>query len=187
MALTTIAMPGPTATPIPLVAFGQAVVDNINELIVDLTPILAPWTVYTPTWSTNGTQPAIVDGTLSGRYTTLGPAVGGKVGFFEITMIAGAGTTFGTNGAPVGYSWGLPPGWTTATNAFGEVVVGEARISDVAPGTGLAYIGVVTAASASTVVTVSTHSATSIASPVAPIAAPGTGDQWILRGTVELA
>jgi len=46
---------------------------------------------YTPTWTAVTTNPAIGDGTLTGRFIQIGPLV-----YFSIMMIAGAATTFGT-------------------------------------------------------------------------------------------
>ena len=55
---------------------------------------------FTPTWTGSGTNPAIVNGTLSGLYTQRGRFVR-----FEVYMIAGSSTTFGSGT----YVMGLPP------------------------------------------------------------------------------
>jgi len=53
---------------------------------------LADWAAYTPAWASFGTQPALSNGTLTGRYVRLGDTVYGQV-FFS----AGSSTTFGTS------------------------------------------------------------------------------------------
>lgn len=49
------------------------------------------YTAYTPTWTSNGTQPALLNGTLTGRYLQIGKMVQGSV-----TLTMGSTTTFGT-------------------------------------------------------------------------------------------
>jgi hypothetical protein len=49
------------------------------------------WSTYTPTWTAPVTNPSIEDGTLSGRYKTIGKTV-----FVRIYMQAGSSTTFGS-------------------------------------------------------------------------------------------
>lgn len=49
------------------------------------------WTTYVPTWTSTGTQPAIGNGVLSGRYAKVGKTV-----FVWVSMVAGSTTTFGT-------------------------------------------------------------------------------------------
>lgn len=46
---------------------------------------------YTPTWSSAGTQPALGNGTLTGRYVQIG-----KLVVAELLLVAGSTTTFGT-------------------------------------------------------------------------------------------
>lgn len=54
---------------------------------------------YTPTWTGSGSNPAIGNGTLTGRYTQRGTLV-----WFRIKVLAGGTTTFGTGT----YEWSLP-------------------------------------------------------------------------------
>ena len=49
------------------------------------------WQSYTPTWTAATTNPAIGNGTLSGRYVQIG-----KLVYCQFTMIAGSTTTFGS-------------------------------------------------------------------------------------------
>jgi hypothetical protein len=63
------------------------------------------WTSYTPTWTCDGTAPAIGNGSLTGGY--LWEADKGMLSFY-IAFQAGSTTTFGTNG----WHFGTPPGFT---------------------------------------------------------------------------
>jgi hypothetical protein len=76
----------------------QAVVSAINPAIsvVDNSgqasnAVDIPLVAYTPTWTTDGTAPALGDGTLAGYYSRTGKLVTASVVF-----AAGASTTFGT-------------------------------------------------------------------------------------------
>jgi len=59
----------------------------------------AAWTSYTPAWTSNGTAPALGNGTIIGYYAKVGRLVTAK-----IEMNSGSTTTFGTGY----YSWSLP-------------------------------------------------------------------------------
>lgn len=181
MVLALMATPGPVGTPVPLSTFGVPAANNINEIITDLTPVLSAWTTYTPTWTSNGTAPAIGNGTLSGRYVRLG-----KVGFAVIQMIIGSTTTVGT----LFYAWGLPPGWTAATNPAGSAVIGVGRVTDVnPPNTSTSFIGAVNVASGGTTVTLGTHGATTGVGQTVPITFSNTapGQAVIMELKMELA
>lgn len=49
------------------------------------------WTSYTPTWTSTGTQPAIGNGTIVGKYLQIG-----KLVFFRIVLTFGSTTSVGT-------------------------------------------------------------------------------------------
>ena len=51
----------------------------------------AAWTTYTPTWTGSTTNPSLGNGTLTGRYKTIGKTV-----FLQIHFGAGSSTTFGS-------------------------------------------------------------------------------------------
>lgn len=51
----------------------------------------AAWATYVPAWSSTGTQPALVNGTLTGRYRQVGKTVDAF-----IRLVPGSSTTFGT-------------------------------------------------------------------------------------------
>jgi hypothetical protein len=69
-----------------------------------------PWVTYTPTWVGSGGNPAIVNGTLSGRYFKIG-----KLVFVDIFVQMGGSTTFGSGT----WSWALP---VTAADTNGQVL-----------------------------------------------------------------
>lgn len=173
MVLATVTVPGPSGTPIPLVPFGTAVVDNLNEIIDEISPVLAPWTTYTPAWTSDGAPPAIVDGVLTGSYVPLG--LTGNVGFFNIVLTFGPATDPGTGF----YSLGLPPGWTSGPNS---AIVGTIRITNAAS----SFIGVVTVLGGATTVSANTHGVLNPIGNGFPIS-PVNGDTYLLQGVLELA
>lgn len=58
-----------------------------------LAPSAGAWTAYTPTWTGTGTNPALGNGTLTGRYVQIGKTV---IGYVRLVM--GSTTTFGSAG-----------------------------------------------------------------------------------------
>lgn len=109
---------------------------------------------YTPTWTAASVNPAIGDGTLTGRYVQRG-----KTCWVELNLVAGGTTTFGTGT----YSWALP---LTAADAdkvrlAGEILdSGTALWSAWSRGTG---------GTTSTVLVGSGGSTTASASPTVPM------------------
>jgi hypothetical protein len=69
------------------------------------------WFNYTPTWTSSGTQPAIGNGTIVGRFSMVGPMVAVQASF---TM--GSTTTYGTGD----YSFGLPVSASSALVWYGN-------------------------------------------------------------------
>jgi hypothetical protein len=65
--------------------------DAATKNYVDSLVAAGAWSTYTPTWSSTGVAPVIGNGTLAGRYKQQG-----KVVHYEVLMIAGTTTTFGT-------------------------------------------------------------------------------------------
>lgn len=53
--------------------------------------IQAAWASFTPTWTGSGTNPALGNGTLTGKYTRFGKTLFGRV-----ILTAGSTTTYGT-------------------------------------------------------------------------------------------
>lgn len=64
---------------------------DLNAYVRDPIAALDTWTSYTPTWASTGTAPAILNGTLVGRYTQVL-----KTCFFAVGVTIGSTTTFGT-------------------------------------------------------------------------------------------
>lgn len=52
---------------------------------------LATFGTYTPTWTATGSNPAIVNGNIRGRYTQFG-----KLVFYQLSIGMGSSTTYGT-------------------------------------------------------------------------------------------
>lgn len=73
---------------------------------------------FEPAWTSSGTAPAILNGSLAGQYLQVGTTV-----FFEARMTAGNTTTFGTGN----YTWALP-----VTSAALGVGAGVGLINDAA-------------------------------------------------------
>lgn len=72
------------------------------------------WQNYTPVWSGGGTPPAIVDGTLTGRYCQFG-----KLVTAQITLTAGANSTYGNSS----WSFTLPVNAATTNKATGSCII----------------------------------------------------------------
>lgn len=172
MTLTPVVTPGPTESPIALTAFGIAVANDINELTTDMLPILSIWNVYPPVWSSTLVAPAIVNGSIIGKYTTLG-----KLGFISIVMNVGSLSTFGTGT----YTWSIPPAWTAATNA-GNIVIGSARLTH----SSVSFLGTANVASGASVFTITTHGTTSNVGPTVPFTFAST-DQVVVEARMEIA
>ena len=101
-------------------------VQSQSDILVlqGLNPLLLPWKDYTPLWQSNGTQPAIGNGTLAGRYVQVGKTV-----LAYIKMTVGTTSTLGTGI----YAWTLP---VASRGTFQQT--GSANVDDA--GTAL-YIG----------------------------------------------
>lgn len=170
MTLTTVTLPGPTGTPVPLAAWGTPMTNNVNELIVDITPPISAWTAYTPTWGSSGAAPALGNGTISGRYMQFG-----KLGFFDGVLTTGGTTTYGTGT----YSFTLPVGWVASAGSL----AGIARLFDTSTST--RYVGAVSVATTSTI-SIGTHSTITEMSGTVPVTL-ASGDSLRWRGVIELA
>jgi hypothetical protein len=83
---------------------------------------ITPWTIYIPLWTSNGTQPAIGNGSITGRYVSIGATIMG-----EIRLIAG---TSGFNAGTGTYFFSLP----TSGVAENYQPVGQVVIRDEGPG-----------------------------------------------------
>ena len=83
---------------------------------------LTPWSAYTPTWYTTGTAPSLGNGSLTGRYQTIGSTVVG-----EIRLVFGSTTTRGSGT----YRFSVP----AAGVAFDYQPIGQVVVRDEGPGT----------------------------------------------------
>lgn len=65
---------------------------------------MGAWTTYTPAWGAeSGTQPAIGNGTIVGRYQRIGRTIN-----YLIEIVTGSTTTYGDGGASGNYYFSLP-------------------------------------------------------------------------------
>lgn len=148
--------------PTPTTNFGFTVPDGTDpaQVAADMGVFLGQidsslgnaWTSYTPAWTAATANPAIVDGTIVGRYKLLG-----KWGICNGQITMGASTTYGTGA----YRFGLPSGWTML-NTPAIAMRGAGGAYDLNTTTN--YAGEMTYVTATTV-TMRTHAA---ASPIAP-------------------
>ena len=130
------------------------------------------WSTYTPTWASTGTQPVIGNGTLAGRYKQQG-----KVVHYEVLMIAGTTTTFGTGT----WTFSLPvTGRTPATFR----PMGTLRMVDVSATA--VYNGFLTSNDGATVAANTSASPGASVNSVTPYAWANT-DYAYLAGTYEAA
>jgi hypothetical protein len=77
---------------------------------VSLSPLAGAWTSWSPSWTGSTTNPAIGNGTLTGTYLQVGKTV-----FFDIVMVAGTTTTYGSGE----FQFSLP---VEAKNGFAATV-----------------------------------------------------------------
>lgn len=109
---------------VPTILAGDIPTGDDWKVMTDIDVALTgAWTSYTPTWASFGTQPAIGNGTLTGRYARVGKRIA-----FSIDLVIGSTTTFGTNL----YTLSIP-----ATAAANQVCV--AYLED--NSTGFRYVG----------------------------------------------
>jgi hypothetical protein len=80
----------------------------------------AAWTSYTPTWVGATSNPAIGNGTLTGKYREHGGTL-----FLRMQLVIGSTTTLGSGK----WTFGLPPGYATVDD--GERATIRAAINDV--------------------------------------------------------
>jgi hypothetical protein len=131
------------------------------------------WTDYTPTWASDGTQPAIGDGTLKGAYR-----INGKEMAIRITLKAGSTTTYGTGF----YTWSLPAGVVAKTSTtIRQIVAGWIFDSSTsARGVVVGYIG-----SAGTAFSAANSFGTSSVAQTIPFTW-ASGDEIHLTGVIEI-
>jgi hypothetical protein len=89
---------------------------EIHDQFADL---VAPWTSYTPTWTATGTAPALLNGTLTGRYKLIG-----KTCIVSVKLTAGSSTTYGTGS----YMLSLPVAAVAGFDSVGQVFIGDSSV-----------------------------------------------------------
>jgi len=89
-------------------------------LASEVNGLFDPWVSYSPAWTSSGTAPAIVNGTLTGASMRVGNTV-----FFRIRWVAGSSTTFGTGN----YFFSLP--YTSVALGSFDIAVGSGVLIDV--------------------------------------------------------
>lgn len=83
-----------------ITSVSQTGVDSSNNTIYPQNVLgFGSWKSYTPTWTGAGGNPAIGNGTMSGRYTRVGKTV-----IVSVNISMGSTTTYGSGA----YSWSLP-------------------------------------------------------------------------------
>lgn len=79
-----------------------------------------PWTAYTPSWTADGTNPSLGNGTLSGRFMQAG-----KLLHWRISLTMGSTTTFGSGA----WLFSLPTTLAVPTN----MPIGDCVALDASP------------------------------------------------------
>ncbi|KAB2347357.1 hypothetical protein [Actinomadura rudentiformis] len=129
------------------------------------------WTNYAPTWSSTGTQPAIGNGLLNGRYMKVGRTV-----HWTVVIVPGSTTTFGTGAYRVSV-----PFQSANAVAVGELcVVGATRWQgqyEIVPNGTVAALYFPTSA---------TDCRLTVWSPTVPLTF-ANGNTFLLSGTYEAA
>lgn len=115
---------GPIATnfsDLQILLNGGLDADNLDDAAVTAAKLSLPYIAYVPVWSSSGTQPAIGNGTISGRYVQVGKLVHVR------GDLALGGTSSGGTGT---YFISLP----VAANTSGSSQLGAIRILDSSTG-----------------------------------------------------
>lgn len=107
----------------------REVKQRLNELYLAEYPAYGLVASYTPTWTATSSNPSLGDGTLTGRYVQVGQLV-----VFEIQMVAGSTTTFGTGNwefaLPVAMTTDFSEGWGSCamTDLNTAIYLGHTRL-----------------------------------------------------------
>ena len=91
---------------------------DLKTMVDALAGLTDAMSTYTPAWASAGTQPALGNGTLIGRYL-----LSNHFTAVQVKLTAGTTTTFGTGV----WSFSLPPG---VTNAAATDAIGSALLLD---------------------------------------------------------
>jgi hypothetical protein len=94
--------------------------DTVIAILTTDVPIVTNWVSFTPTWTALGTDPAIGNGTLEGKWRRVGDTA--EISFH---VNAGSTTTFGTGSR---YQFGLPTGLVIDTTKLDDVAATETNL-----------------------------------------------------------
>lgn len=131
------------------------------------------WATYTVTWSSSGTQPAIGNGSQTGRYARIGKTI-----LFSANVTMGTTSTYGTGS----YSLSLP----FAAAAFSVEQLANVRAYDASAG--LAYLGQGLIGSGSSTALIQTTNGGSLLSATSAVPFTwATSDQMRAFGMYEAA
>lgn len=98
---------------VPSFAAGQkGRASELQTLANIATALTDPWTPYTPIWTASAGTPSIGNGSLTGAYRLVGHTLD-----FQVQLIGGSTTTYGTAGAS--WSFSIPPGLVAARTVHG--------------------------------------------------------------------
>jgi hypothetical protein len=138
--------------------------------------ILNGWTTFTPAWTSSGTQPAIGNGVITGRYRVMKS----KAVQFVMRVTAGTTTTFGTSTYHFG---GLPTAPMQNVANLGQLA--QCYYWDSSAST--KYYGYAYVATSTTFDMQLGNAAANLvtASATSPVV-PGNLDEWGIWGTVEV-
>ncbi len=149
---------------------------NIDAILDQIDSLTAPgWTSYTPVWAAAGTQPAIGNGTIAGRFRR---AAGGDLMHFTIRIVMGSTTTYGTSV----YEFGLPTSTNAPTATGYQELVGYGTAYDVSSA---ATYGLTSRTSGSNRMIMGTANGPgSVMTPTVPFTL-ATGDIIVINGFYE--
>lgn len=117
MGTTSLGIYYPDPSGVPKRQDIQDLATTTNAAILTAAPQSA-WSTYSAAWTSSGTNPAIGNGSITGRYIQLGKTI-----LFRVTITMGSSTTYGTGG----YAVSLPVQGHTAglqVQVQGEVLIG---------------------------------------------------------------
>lgn len=137
----------------------------------DLNAFTQPWATYTPVWAATGTAVSLGNGTITGRYQTIGKAITMVV---KLTM--GSTTTYGTGT----YSITLP-----VTSGASASSIGSCYLRDASAGSSGHFSGMTYVAAASGILVPFASSSNAVAGPTIPFTWAST-DFLIAQATYEI-
>lgn len=150
---------------------------TVTPQIAGLSSVATDWTVYTPTWTGSGGDPAIGNGTLTGYWRRVGDSM-------EIQIRTQVGTTT-TAGAGT-YSWSLPAGYSMDTAKIAGTAGASARVGGaVILDSGTNYFQASAVYQTATTLRLSLDANVNLVSATVPMT-PANGDSYSVFVTVPI-